>query len=133
VGQHLAGKRLTAVGISLGGLGVLATARRHPRLFERLVLIAPFLGERAYVPRLKSSGEPPAGDDLERELNAVWKWLSDGVDGLSIVVLYGRGDRFGKTYEFLANRAPGVVMHHIDGKHGWRTWNALWGQWLARR
>ena len=33
----------------------------------------------------------------------------------------------------LAQRAPGVVMHRVDGKHNWRTWNTLWGQWLARR
>jgi len=53
--------------------------------------------------------------------------------GLPIVVLYGRSDRFAKAYEVLAGRAPGIAMHHIDGDHGWRTWNALWGRWLARR
>jgi hypothetical protein len=132
VGRYLAGKRITAVGISLGGLGALSTARRHPRLFERLVLIAPFLGGRGYISRLKN-GSPPAGDELERELNKVWRWLSNGAGGLPIVVLYGRDDRFGNAYQLLAERAPGIAMHHIDGKHDWPTWNTLWGQWLARR
>ena len=133
VDRYLAGKRVTAVGISMGGLGAVATARRHPGLFERLVLIAPYLGDRGDITRLKRGGTPTASDDREREVNAVWKWLSDGGDGLPIVLLYGRDDAFRPVYEYLAERAPQVTMRHIDGGHKWRTWNILWGEWLARR
>ena len=133
VGLRLAGKRVTAVGISLGGLGVLMTARRHPRLFERIVLIAPFLGWGDDIARLKSGSEPAPTDKLKLEVDAVWRWLADGADGLPVALLYGRKDKFRDAYAYLAQRAPSVAIHHIDGRHNWRTWNTLWSQWLTRR
>ncbi len=80
IGRRLAGKSVTAVGISLGGLGVLMTVRRHLRVFERIVLIAPFLGWPDDVARLNSGVEPAPKDNLDRELIAVWRWLIDGDD-----------------------------------------------------
>ncbi len=133
IGRRLAGKRVTAVGISLGGLGVLMTARRHPRLFEHIVLIAPFLGWRDDIARLKSGSKSAPTDKLKLEVDAVWRWLTDGADGLPISLLYGRKDKFRDAYAYLAQRAPGVAIHHIDGRHNWRTWNILWSQWLGRR
>lgn len=133
IGRRLAGKRVTAVGISLGGLGVLMTARRHPRLFERIVLIAPFLGWPDDIARLKSGAEPAPTDKLEREIIDVWRWLTGGDDRPPIALLYGLKDKFRDAYAYLAQRAPGVVMHRVDGKHDWRTWNTLWSQWLTRR
>ncbi len=133
IGLHLAGKRVTAVGISLGGLGVLMTARRHPRLFERIVLIAPFLGWSEDIARLKSGSEQAPTDKLKLEVDAVWRWLADGNDKPPIALLYGRKDKFRDAYAYLAQRAPDVAMHPVDGKHNWRTWNTLWGRWLARR
>lgn len=133
VGRLLSGKRITAVGVSLGGIGVLATALRYPRLFERIVLFAPFLGWPEDIERLKNGAALSPKDDNEKNLFAVWRWLAGIGDKPPIAVLYGRDDRFRDAYELLAKRAPGIAMRHIDGGHRWSTWNTLWRQWLERR
>jgi pimeloyl-ACP methyl ester carboxylesterase len=131
--RYVNGKPVTGVGISLGGMGVLSTARRHPRLFERIVLLAPFLGSEAEISRFADGTKPPPSQDREIEVHAIWQWLSDGADGIPISVLYGANDGSREAYAYLARRAPGIEFRRIDGRHDWRTWNVLWGQWLAGR
>lgn len=131
VGQF-PGKRLTLVGISLGGLGALATARRNPALFDQVVLIAPFLGRPELIKRIRRWTGPPPTNGFDKEIVAIWRWLSNGAAGMRITLLYGRGDRFRADYEALAERTLAVSFHNIEGGHNWRTWNALWRQWLTR-
>lgn len=133
VGRFLSGKRVTAVGVSLGGIGALATVRRYPGLFDRLVLFAPFLGWPEDIERLRNGTVPSPNDDNQKKLFAVWRWLAEKPDRPPVIVLYGRDDDFRPAYELLAERAPGVEIRHIEGGHRWRTWNALWREWLARR
>ena len=109
------------------------TARRHPRLFERIVLMAPFLGTRGDIARLKSGANSPPKDDAEREMIAIWRWLTDGGDKPPIAVLHGHEDRFRYAYDFLARRVPDVAIRRIEGGHDWRTWKILWDRWLTPR
>lgn len=126
-----AGKRVTAVGISLGGLGVLVTARRYPDLFDRVVLIAPFLGWPESIRELKRSTDPVPRDKIEADVFALWHWLAEGADGIPITLLYGQDDRFRTAYEHLASRAPHITFRGGEGAHNWPTWNALWADWLS--
>lgn len=125
------GKKVTLVGISLGGFGALITARRNPELFDRVVLIAPFLGAPEHIKRLGQGAGSAPRDDMEGEVFAVWRWLEQGADGIPTTLLYGRGDKFRPAYDKLASAAPGIALHGIDGGHDWRTWNSLWADWLA--
>lgn len=126
-----AGKRVTAVGISLGGLGVLVTARRYPDLFDRVVLIAPFLGWSESIQELKQSANPIPRDEMEADVFALWRWLVDGADGIPITLLYGQDDRFRAAYMQLELRAPHITFRGGKGAHNWPTWNALWADWLS--
>lgn len=126
------GKRLTLVGVSLGGLGALATARRFPDLFDDIVLLAPFLGRAKLVERIRNGDDGAKADDFDKEIIAVWRWLSNGTGRPRVSVHYGRNDRFRAAYKSLKKHAPAVSFYSVDGGHDWATWNALWRQWLRR-
>lgn len=128
---QFAGRKVTLVGISLGGFGALLTARRYPDLFDRIILIAPFLGWPENLQRLERGADAAPRDDMEAGVFALWRWLEQGADGIPTTLLYGRGDKFSKAYDQLALRAPGIALQGAEGAHDWRTWNALWADWLA--
>jgi len=125
------GKKVTLVGISLGGFGGLITARRYPDSFHRMVLIAPFLGWPENIQQLKRGAGASPRDDLEAKVFALWLWLEKGADGIPTTLLYGQDDKFRAAYDHLASRAPGIDLRGAEGAHDWPTWNALWADWLA--
>lgn len=128
--------RLTVVGVSLGGLGAVMLARRHPERVQELFLIAPYLGDRSFVERVAAGpiAERPGDGDLQRELVAVWSFLLDRGARSGIVVSLGIGDqdRFLEAARLLERRAPDVTVHTVPGKHQWSAWRALFQGWLAR-
>lgn len=126
------GKRLTLVGVSLGGLGALATARRFPELFDEVVVLAPFLGRRELIERIRNGNDDPEADVFDREITAIWRWLSNGAARPRVSVHYGRNDRFRAAYKALGEHAPAVSFHSVKGGHDWATWNELWRRWLKR-
>lgn len=128
---RFAGKKVTLVGISLGGLGALATARRYPESLDRIVLIAPFLGWQDHIERFKRGAGTAPRYAMEAEIFAVWRWLENGADGIPTTLLYGRDDKFRPAYDYLASTAPKIALRGIDGAHNWPTWNTLWADWLA--
>ena len=132
VAPRFAGRKLTLVGISLGGIGALMTARNDPARFHRLVLIAPFLGSRGNIQRLKEGAAPAPEDELEREVLAIWDWLGSDALKPPISLLYGLDDAFRPAYDYLAEKAPGISFQSAAGGHDWQTWKALWAQWLRR-
>lgn len=127
---QFAGKKVTAVGISMGGFGALVTARRYPDLFERMVLIAPFLGWPENIQQLTRGGLVKPRDEMEAKVFALWHWLGEGAEGIPTTLLFGRDDRFRKAYDQLESRAPVITQRRIEGAHDWPTWNALWAAWL---
>jgi len=48
--------RVILVGVSLGGLGALITAREAPDQVDGIVLIAPFLGEKKFISEIEAAG-----------------------------------------------------------------------------
>ncbi len=128
-----AGRPVTGVGVSLGGLGVLVTARRYPDLFDRLVLIAPFIGWPDQIERFKQYPGAEPRNAFEAEIFALWRWMEDGADGLPITVLYGEDDEFGAGYADLASLAPAVSFRAGPGGHDWKSWNRLWAGWLGEQ
>lgn len=128
--------RLTVVGVSLGGLGAVMLARRHPARVREMFLIAPYLGDHSFVERVAAGpiAERPGDGDLQRELVAVWKFLLDREARSGIVVSLGIGDqdRFLEAARLLERRAPDIAVHTVPGKHQWSAWRALFEGWLAR-
>lgn len=124
------GKPITLVGVSLGGFGALATARRFPGRFDRVLLLGPFVGRADVIRKVQMWTGPAPPNVFDREIVGIWRWLETGPTQPRISLFYGRGDRFHKDYELLAEHAPSVTFHSIEGGHDWTTWNALWKEWL---
>ncbi|MGH8530476.1 MAG: alpha/beta fold hydrolase [Nevskiales bacterium] len=125
---------ITLAGISLGGFGALGLARRHPERVRRLLLLAPFLGDDAFIERLRRDGLAARKNDeaFEQELLAAWRYLSTPRKLPQIELWYGAGDDFAPAYALLHQKNPQLTMHALDGGHDWHTWLALWKSWLAR-
>ncbi len=131
-------RRLWLAGVSLGGWVALDLARHYPGDCSALMLIAPYLGNRALIRELGAAADGggrdgastvTAADDEERE---IWRWL-DSRDGESppLHLGYGSRDRFRAAHELLARRLPPQRVAMLPGGHDWPTFTALWRHMLA--
>jgi len=126
-------RRIVVVGVSLGGLGSLLGERDHPGLFDGIVLIAPYLGDRkAMFDEIQNQGGPaawaadhsPGADDVGAQ---VWSFLGKRVSALPPTWLaYGTADRFAVGHRLLAPSLPPDRVKTSAGGHDWPTWQALW-------
>ncbi len=124
-------KRITFVGISLGGFGSLLMATKYPDRIARLVLLSPFLGEDDYdyLQRLQTLGpiDQPDDEDLQRTLNQVWQFLDNDKRQIPITLAYGESDKFAPYYDHLRSLNPKkLTFMPIRGAHDWDTWRSLW-------
>jgi pimeloyl-ACP methyl ester carboxylesterase len=132
-------RRIVVLGISLGGLGAVLHAQRHPHDFDRLVLLAPFLGNPGTLAEVQRGGGfaawtpgTLAPGDIERP---ALLWLRSHIaagHAPAIRLGYGRGDRFVQASSLLAELLPGESVVTVEGGHDWPTWRALWHMMLAR-
>lgn len=134
------------VGISMGGLGALLAAERHPELVTGVILIAPFVGDDAVVREIQAAGgaaewHPPRGIDAapwtqDNYTQHLWAWLRGyATDRDTMPPLYmgwGEGDRLGTADEVLAAMQPDSHIVTTPGDHDWTTWRPLWGELLDR-
>lgn len=102
--------RIWLMGISLGGYGCVAVARR--RAVERVgvILLAPFLGSRG----------PEALEPADES------WFPAAYLG------FGADDRYAAGSELLARRLPPERVVRMPGGHDWETWMRLWRALLAK-
>lgn len=150
-------ERIWLVGNSLGGFGALSYAQKYPSEITGVVLLGPFLGERAIISEIRHAGgllrwEP--GDVLlktrEDAEKHIWIWFKEhDQQGLlwsghknrrkrlgdipEIYLGYGTKDRFTYAQDFLASLLPAEQVIAIDGGHDWPTWKKLWNQFLDRK
>jgi hypothetical protein len=132
-------RRIVVLGISLGGLGAVLHAQHHCQDFDRLVLLAPFLGNPGTLAEVQRGGGlgrwapgALAPGDIERP---ALLWLRSHIamgQTPSVQLGYGRGDRFVQASKLLAELLPGGSVVTVDGGHDWPTWRALWRLILAR-
>lgn len=123
-------KQIWLAGISMGGLGVVAVARQHPDAFERLILIAPYLGPDSLLDKIRLAGSPTRWkpDDPKDPYQRLWIWLSKyqppGPPELTLA--YGTDDKLARAHRLLEPLlAPGDVLEEPGG-HDWNTWHKLW-------
>jgi hypothetical protein len=126
-------RRIVLVGLSLGGLGSLLSERDHPGAVDAIVLLSPYLGERAaFVQTITAAGGPaqwavgrPARTGVVDE--EVWTFLGLKSSALPPTwLLYGRGDRFAPGQHLLSTLLPPDHVILIEGGHNWKTWRKLW-------
>jgi pimeloyl-ACP methyl ester carboxylesterase len=123
-------------GISIGGTGALLYASQHPEDVDGLILLAPYLGEKAVISEVRAAGgprgwkppEPLAADDFQRQL---WAWIGRYAAGPERIPLYlgwGRSDSFAGPNGMLGEVLPPERVFTTRGGHGWKAWGALWEQ-----
>lgn len=136
---HTAGyEEIWLVGISLGGFGAASYAARHVSRVSGVVLLAPYLGDKALIKEIADAGgvkgwEP--GHVLQTDFQrSLWAWLKRHVSipgpVLQIHVGYGTGDAFARANALLADVLPRDCVFAIPGRHDWRTWKQLWRMFL---
>jgi pimeloyl-ACP methyl ester carboxylesterase len=133
-----AGVSVWLAGISLGGLFALDYAADYPDDLDGLCLLAPYLGNRmltgeiAAAPGLKA-WNPGALADTDEE-RRIWRYIKGRAQHSQPLYLgYGRADRFAAAHALLAATLPVDSVDVIDGGHEWRTWTALWENFLDSR
>lgn len=127
------------VGISLGGLGSLFLDRDFPGVFDRLILLAPFLGDDAELFQdLTNRGldgwrdhtAELAGDSFQYDL---WTYLQanrhDPTFRDRLWMGYGEEDRYAEWHALLAPLVPAEqLFRDPSGDHTWPTWERLWAR-----
>jgi pimeloyl-ACP methyl ester carboxylesterase len=136
-------EQVWVTGISMGGMGTLLTAQRHPEL-AGLVLIAPFLGDSDLITEITVAGglakwkAPPKpavqnGDNYQRD---TWRWLQLAVANPTtppaIYILSGDQDPAMRAHRLLASNLPAERVFRVKGDHDWGPWKRLWADFLDR-
>ena len=133
-------RRIWFLGMSLGGMGCVAYACRHPDGIEGAILLAPFLGTRGVIGQIQDAGglarwQPGAAapDDEEQRL-LLWlkHYRADDPRLPAIHLGYGADDRYATTSAMLARQLPAERVLSIPGAHDWQTWLRLWEMFLAK-
>jgi len=134
-------KKVTIVGISMGGLGALIYDSEYPGQVDRIILLSPFLGEETALKEIESAGGlenwrpgPVAESDFSRKL-----WLNlrkdrlEKANGPPILLGCGNEDRLASSSRLFAREfiKPGD-QQWITGTHDWPTWRILFEKLISR-
>jgi len=126
------------VGISMGGMGALLSAREFGEQVDGVVLLSPFLGRRPALRRISAAGgpgawEPPAETSSDYTVE-LWRWLkaypTEAAKRAPIYLGYGTQER-NRSHWMLAELLPSERVVTIEGGHEWDTWRAAWAKLLA--
>jgi pimeloyl-ACP methyl ester carboxylesterase len=125
-------RRIWFIGNSMGGLGTLLYAMKHPaERFEGIVLLGPFLGDKPILGEIDSAGgllswspRDTITDNYQRDL---WQYLKRCVTDTtgSFPQLYlcaGTDDGLHRGQQLLATALPADHVFWAPGGHEWDAW-----------
>lgn len=126
-------QQLWVVGASLGGMGALLYERAHPGELDGIVLLAPYLGDRAIIGQIMAAGGPcqwqPGppqtinGSNFETELWRSLRGLADDADRAGRIWLaYGDEDRLRYAIPAIAPLLDPDQVIEVSGGHEWGVW-----------
>lgn len=129
-------REIWLVGASLGGMGSILYDKTYPGQVDGMVLLAPYLGERAIHDEIRSaggvaqwdpgvaSGDP--GQAWQRELWSHLKaWEREPERTRNVWLAYGEGDYLRESMPLLAPVLPQGQVYVDEGKHAWSTWTPM--------
>lgn len=131
-------ERIWLVGNSLGAYGSLAYLGAHRADVAGVVLLGPFIGDRAVLDEVRQAGglehwDPGSGEPTEwqKGLMLLLKDYQRHPDDYPPIYLgFGSKDRFSPSQRFLAGMLPAGRVLEVQGGHEWWTWSALWDRFL---
>ncbi len=119
------------LGISMGGLGALLTAKDFAHEVDGVVLLSPYLGRKRTLEAVRSGQRmsdysPPNIRAWDEDL---WDWLKrlDGdAERLPPIYLgYGTTDLGMQNHTWLSGYLPAERVRVAEGGHAWPTWRQL--------
>lgn len=132
------------LGVSMGAVGAILTARDHPDDVDGLILISPYLGTASFIDRLReevgaygtlaswASATESETIHVERVLHdprPLWRWLARYRVAPSttppLFLAYAHGDRFASAQRLLAHWTAPEHAFVAPGGHNWQTWRRL--------
>ena len=133
------------VGVSLGGAGVSSFVSEYPENIERVILLAPYLGEDDLIAEIAAAGgleqwrpqQNAAIDDVVlRQFTNVWdsyrRISNKETRGPEIMIGYGADDDMALANSLLAEALPSESVATIPGGHNWRVWVDVFDQLVSR-
>lgn len=136
-------EQLWVIGMSMGGMGTLLYSHEHVDTVTGILMLAPFLGDRALTDEIKAAGglqkwkapervEKVTSDTYQREL---WRWLQGVTNGTekgpNLYLGWGTEDSLGGPASVLAEALPKGHVFTTPGAHKWAPWKAILEQFLA--
>jgi pimeloyl-ACP methyl ester carboxylesterase len=134
-------RSIWVAGISMGGLGALLYAERHPQVIEGVLLVAPFLGDEPVIAEIEMAGglhkwRPPAHVDPEDYQRELWRWLKACTAQVRtcprVLLGFGSNDRFARAHRLLAAALPASAVAEVPGEHNWEPWRKLFAELVPR-
>lgn len=126
-------RRITLVGISMGGLGAMLYELEYPGNVDELILLSPFLGDESVIADISAQGGlpgwKPEGKEPDRFSRKLWlgirdRWLPRK-DRPIVRLGCGESDRLASTTRLAAAELDPAKTVWLAGDHDWATWNAL--------
>ena len=120
----------------MGGMGSLMYDRAYPGEADGLVLLAPYLGKRPLIDKIRrdglgawEAGPVPAAVDAGNYQRELWRhlqtWQRDPGRTRTVWLGYGAQDRLAGAMPPLAGLLPAGHVAVVDGGHAWKVWSPL--------
>jgi pimeloyl-ACP methyl ester carboxylesterase len=129
-------------GASMGGMGTLMYERSYPGEMDGLILLAPYLGERAVLNEIREAGgvaqwnpgpQDTGPDGWQREL---WRhaqtWTRAPDRTQRVWLAYGERDRLRDAMPLLSPLLPPDHVLVREGGHTWTVWSPAAEEILRR-
>ena len=121
-------------GASMGGMGALLYDRAYPGDADGLVLLAPYLGDRAILQEIADAGGvatwdagPPQAIDADNWQHEVWRhlqtWARDPDRARNVWLAYGDRDRLRRAMPLLEPLLRPEQILVRPGGHAWTMWS----------
>jgi pimeloyl-ACP methyl ester carboxylesterase len=123
------------LGASMGGMGTLMYDRAYPGEMDGLILLAPYLGDRALLQEIAAAGgvarwrpgPVPASVDADNFQQELWRhvqgWSREPAKAANVWLAYGDRDRLRKAMPLLEPVLPAANISRRSGGHDWKTWS----------
>lgn len=136
-------REIWLAGASLGGMGVVLHDRAYPGTVDGMILLAPFLGERAILEEVSNAGgvqqwqagqeQPINEDNWQRELwRHVQSWSRNPDRARNVWLAYGDRDRLRDAMPLLTPALNPQQVLVRGGGHDWTVWAPGTGEILKR-
>lgn len=123
------------VGASMGGMGALMFDRTYPGAADGIVLLAPYLGDKALLKTIDAAGgvaawnpgDVPAVVDADNFQVELWRhlktWSADPSKARNVWLAYGDRDRLRDAMPLLTPLLRPQQVSVRDGGHAWTVWS----------